>query len=108
MAVLLNDLIVFTVIRAFLGFFTGGFMFSGLKSSRIGPIGAIILTSLIWAGLHTQYDLYGMCQIFAGGLLLGYARLKSGSIFVPLAMHALMNLIATIEVVVQMNIMEHS
>lgn len=78
-----------------------GFMFEGFKSSRIGAVGAIILTSFVWACLHTQYDLYGICLIFSGGLLLGYARLKSGSIYVPLAMHALMNLIATVELVIQ-------
>ena len=34
------------------------------------------------------------------GLLLGYARIKSKSIAVPFAMHAFMNLVATVETAV--------
>ena len=48
--------------------------------------------------IHQQYDLYGVANVFAAGLLLGYARLRTNSIYSGLLMHALMNLIATIEV----------
>ena len=52
----------------------------------------------VWAALHVQYDLFDISAIFVGGLLMGYARLRTDSIYPPLMMHALMNLIATIEV----------
>ena len=77
-----------------------GFLFKGLLYSKAGPVGAVVLSSLIWSALHMQYDLYGMATIFAGGLLLGLARLKSNSIYVPIVMHALWSLIATIETAV--------
>jgi HAD superfamily hydrolase (TIGR01509 family) len=77
-----------------------GFLFRGLAHSKIGSRGAIVLTSAIWAGIHLQYDFYGIATIFVAGLLLGYARLKTGSLYLPIAMHALMNLIATIQVAV--------
>ena len=80
--------------------FFRGFMFAGLQHSRLGPIGAMVLSSLAWAIIHLQYDLYGITQIFLGGLLLGYARFRSGSIFPAIAMHALMNLIATVQVII--------
>ena len=58
----------------------------------------IVLTALIWAVLHRQYDLFDMANIFAAGLLFGCARLRTNSIYPCLLMHGLMNLIATIEV----------
>lgn len=77
-----------------------GFLFKGLQHSKVGPVGAIVLSSLIWSSLHMQYDLYVMATIFVGGILLGFARLKTNSIYVPIAMHALWSLIATIEAAV--------
>ena len=78
--------------------FFRGFMFKGIRHSSVGPAGAIVLTSLTWALMHAQYDLYGITVIFLGGLLLGYARLRSGSLYVPIAMHILQNIVATVEV----------
>ena len=75
-----------------------GFLFKGILHSRLGGAGAVVLTALIWAVIHQQYDLYGVATVFAAGLLLGYARLRTNSIYSGLLMHALMNLIATIEV----------
>jgi membrane protease YdiL (CAAX protease family) len=66
----------------------------------LGGAGAIVLTALVWAVIHRQYDWYGVATVFAAGLLLGFARLRTNSIYSCLLMHALMNLIATIEVVV--------
>jgi len=80
--------------------FFRGFLFKGIENSRIGPTGALIITSLVWSVAHTQYDAYGIASLFVGGLLLGWARLKSNSIYIPIAMHTLMNLIGTIEVVI--------
>ena len=75
-----------------------GFVFKGFRHSWVGAVGAIVLPSLVWAALHVQYDLFDISAIFVGGLLMGYARLRTDSIYPPLMMHALMNLIATIEV----------
>jgi membrane protease YdiL (CAAX protease family) len=74
-----------------------GFLFRGIEDSRIGTAGAIILSSLAWSALHLQYDLYGISTIFAGGILLGIARAKTNSIYVPILMHGIWSLIATIE-----------
>ena len=74
-----------------------GFLFRGLERSRAGATGAVLLSALGWALLHIQYDLYGMGTIFVAGLLLGLARLKTRSLYVPIMMHATWSLIATIE-----------
>jgi len=80
--------------------FFRGFLFKGVESSRLGPAGAIIITTIAWSVMHLQYDIYGIAWLLVGGLLLGSARLRSNSIYPPIVMHALQNLIATIEVVV--------
>lgn len=75
-----------------------GFLFAGWSRSRLGVKGTILLTSLGWAVVHLQYDFYGCLIIFVHGILLGIARHRTGSIWVPFLMHAVMNVIATLEV----------
>ena len=77
-----------------------GFLFEGIVRSRLGAIGTVILSSLTWALIHMQYELYGIATIFVSGLLLGYVRLKTGSLYATMFLHGLMNLVATIEVAV--------
>lgn len=74
-----------------------GFVITGFAASRIGPAGAVIAASLAWASIHLQYDLYGIGTILVLGLLLGAARIGTGTVVVPMAMHALANLVATLE-----------
>lgn len=77
--------------------FFRGFLFQGIRYSRLGPIGAIGITSLLWAVIHLQYDIYGIVTVFALGLLFGTARLKTDSIHLLMVMHSLTSLIATME-----------
>jgi len=85
--------------------FFRGFLLEGLRTSRLGPFGAVVLTSFAWACAHIQYDAYYIGVIFGGGLLLGTVKLRTGSTLLAIAMHALWNVIAMLEVVVylQMN-----
>jgi len=41
-----------------------GFMFKGIEHSKMGPAGAVIITSLVWSFIHIQYDVYGMVNLF--------------------------------------------
>jgi membrane protease YdiL (CAAX protease family) len=77
--------------------FFRGFLFQGIRYSRLGPIGAIGITSLVWAVIHLQYDIYGMATVFALGLLFGIARLKTDSIHLLMVMHSFVGLVATLE-----------
>jgi membrane protease YdiL (CAAX protease family) len=76
-----------------------GFLFEGFRQSRIGPIGAIGLTALSWALIHIPSDFYDIAVIFVAGILLGIVRLKTGSLWTPLIMHAFANIVATLETV---------
>jgi uncharacterized protein len=77
--------------------FFRGFMFRGIQQSRLGDIGAILITSFTWAIIHLQYDAYQVTVVFLGGLLLGLARARSNSVYLTICLHAVMNVIATIE-----------
>lgn len=75
--------------------FFRGFMFAGLSNSFLGNYGAILVTAALWAGIHLQYDLYGIGTIFVMGLMFGLARLRTGSTVLTMALHAMVNCIAT-------------
>jgi len=77
--------------------FFRGFLFAGWSRSRLGVTGTIVLTSALWAAMHMQYGAFEIAQIFLLGVILGYARHRSGSLIVPLAMHALVNLAAHLQ-----------
>lgn len=81
-------------------FFFRGFLFQGLVRSKLGATGTILVTSALWAAVHSQYGAYEIVQIFILGLVLGIARHRSDSLVVPLAIHAAINLGATIQVLV--------
>ena len=77
--------------------FFRGFLYGGLSTSAIGPIGAIIVTSAAWAAIHVQYGLYELITIFLFGLILGGARMHCRSLLVPFALHSVNNFAATLE-----------
>ncbi|MFC1928471.1 CPBP family intramembrane glutamic endopeptidase [Chloroflexota bacterium] len=94
-------LVIFT--PAFEETFFRGFLFRGFIQSRIGVTGTIILTALIWALIHMQYDVYGIATIFVSGILLGIVRFKTDSLWSPLLIHAFNNLVSTLQVAININ-----
>lgn len=72
-----------------------GLLFRGWRSSRLGLRGTLVVTSLLWTGLHlSQYNFSVLAYIFVLGILLGYARERTGNLWIPVAMHAVNNAIA--------------
>ncbi len=80
--------------------FFRGFLIRGWEKSRLGPVGTVILTSLIWTGIHLQYGLYELVQVFILGLMFGFIRVKTGSTTPAFACHVFANIVATIEAAV--------
>ena len=72
-----------------------GFLFRGWARSERSAWPAIVVISVLWAGLHVQYDWTGMLQIFVIGLFLGWVRWRSGSALLTFLLHALFNLEGT-------------
>jgi uncharacterized protein len=81
-----------------------GFLFRGwVRSSRsLWP--AVFVISLLWALLHGQYEPIYLVQIVAAGLFLGWIRWASGSILLTFFLHALFNIEATLETIVQLHL----
>lgn len=77
-------------------FFFRGFLFEGLRDSRLGSYGAVFITSIAWAGIHLQYELYEISQIFILGLLFGAAKIRTQSLYIPLALHSINNLVSMV------------
>ncbi len=84
--------------------FFRGFMYTGFVNTKIGVIGTVILTSFVWTALHSvQYGIYQLITLFFVGLILGFARHRTGSLWVPIIMHSFMNAVAMIELAVNIN-----
>jgi uncharacterized protein len=79
-----------------------GFVFRGWARSDRTTWPAIVVISVLWAGLHVQYDWTGILQIFVIGLFLGWMRWRSGSTLLTFVLHALFNAEGTLETVLQL------
>ena len=79
--------------------FARGFLYRGWSESFLGPVGAILLSSLVWAALHLQYDWFFFGEVFCIGLLLGYLRYRSQSTWLTIVLHGLNNLAAVVQTV---------
>lgn len=71
-----------------------GFMWSALVNSKLGIVGASLITSGVFAWVHFQYGVVELMMIFALALLFGMARLYSGSLKLPIFLHITNNSIA--------------
>ena len=56
-----------------------------------GTIAASIVTSLIFAIIHVQYGIYEISTIVILALIFCYARIKSGSLLLPIVLHMINN-----------------
>jgi uncharacterized protein len=76
-----------------------GFLYRGWSETFLKVPGAIILSSLMWAGLHLQYDFdwFFFSEVFCLGLWLGYLRYRSNSIWLTIVLHGLNNLGAVLQ-----------
>ena len=68
-----------------------GFLFRGWHRTPRDAWIVIIVTALLWAVIHVQYDLFVIGQVFGCGLMLGWFRWATGSTLLTMLMHALVN-----------------
>jgi membrane protease YdiL (CAAX protease family) len=72
--------------------FARGFLYRGWSETFLRPAGAILLSSVVWTGLHLQYDWFFLGEVFSIGLWLGYLRYRGGSTWLTIVLHGLNNL----------------
>jgi hypothetical protein len=76
-----------------------GFLLPGLAAGRLGAAGAVVVTAVLFAAVHTQYDPFDMSAVLTLGLLLGAARWFSGSLWLAYGLHAAINAVAAAQLV---------
>lgn len=74
-----------------------GFLLPGLRPV-LGAVFAALLSSVAFALPHLQYDLFDMSAVFVLGLLFAGVRFWTGSTLLTIALHAITNLVATLQV----------
>jgi membrane protease YdiL (CAAX protease family) len=72
-----------------------GFLYRGWVKPPRNPVPGILLISALFAIIHIQYDWYGIAQVLVVGIMLGWARWRSGSTSLTILLHMLINLWAT-------------
>jgi CAAX protease family protein len=80
-----------------------GFLYRGWARTPASVWPAIVIISALWAIIHTQYDWFGVMQIFLIGMVLGWVRWRSGSTLLTMVLHGLMNTWATVQTIVRIN-----
>jgi uncharacterized protein len=80
--------------------FFRGFLFVGLRDSRVGPAWTVIITSVVFALAHIQYDWFGFLVVLGLGLVFGLVRLFSRSLWSTIALHTAWNLLQMIGVAI--------
>ena len=68
-----------------------GFLYSQLKLTKLGPWGAVTISSLLWTIIHFQYEPLILIILFIFGIFLGYIRMAYNSLSLPIALHAINN-----------------
>jgi membrane protease YdiL (CAAX protease family) len=81
--------------------FFRGFLHRGWAPSWLGVSGTIVVTAILWALLHQQYNIGGILFIFVMGLIFGWMRQRSGSTLLPMLLHTFNNLLVTGVVAIQ-------
>ena len=71
-----------------------GLIFGLLRRSAVGWLGAVTITAVLWAAAHYRYRFVTVLLITVDGMLLGLARYKGGSLWLPITMHSLGNMIS--------------
>ena len=76
-----------------------GFLYSQLRRSFLRDWGAMALSSLVWTAIHFQYEVGILFFLFLFGLFLGYFRIKYNSLLIPIALHAVNNLLSFLVII---------
>ena len=77
-----------------------GFLFQGLRA-KIGTVWAGVVSTVLFALIHVQYDLWGWVAVAITGMAAAFLVWRTGSLKTAIVLHALTNLLITWHVYVQ-------
>lgn len=70
-----------------------GLLLGQLRLTRLGFAAAAVLATIAWTALHMSYTVVGLIDVFLAGLLFSWSLWRTGSLWVPIAFHAIYNAI---------------
>lgn len=73
-----------------------GFLLSALAKSPLGIVGGGLASNVAWTLLHWGYSWQGLASVFVAGILMTWLVWRTGSIWVPVVAHAIVNLAALV------------
>lgn len=68
-----------------------GFLYRSWSQTRLGHLGAVVLTAIVFGAAHFQYGWLGGSTIGVSGVFLGWLRWRSQSLVPPILAHAAAN-----------------
>ncbi len=74
-----------------------GFIYKGFQAAY-GHWPAIIVTTIGWALLHAGYGACELVVVFISGILLGYIRFRTGSLYPCILLHAFVNCLSIMQI----------
>lgn len=80
-----------------------GFLYRGLSESRLGVVGAIVVTALIWTLLHYGKSTAGMIDTLLCGLAWGWLRWHTGSTWPAIVCHVAYNGAMSLTILAKLN-----
>ncbi len=78
-------------------FFFRGFLLEGWRKSFLGVYGAVIVTAVFWGIIHVQYPAHMISAIVVMGIIFALARVKTGSLYLVILLHAINNFVSMLE-----------
>lgn len=73
-----------------------GQIFAALSQTRVGTMGAAVITSAVWAGIHVTQEWHTIPLLFLMGLALCWLLVRYGSLWITIICHAAWNAVTTI------------
>ena len=72
--------------------FFRGWLFGGLSASKVRPMGAATLVTLLFAAVHFPSDAWRFAEVLVGGGMLALIRIRTGSSWPGMVPHVFGNL----------------
>lgn len=73
-----------------------GFLQSALAQTRLGFLGATLVTTSTWTALHANYSILGIIQVGVIGIYLSWLLWRTGSLKVTMFCHGAYNAVMTL------------
>lgn len=73
-----------------------GFLFKRIALTKLGTAGAVIITSFVFAFIHSQYSMLGVVMVLILGLYFAWLRVKYNSTTLAIVGHGVCNLLTLI------------